>query len=367
VGGVYYPPAADGSTVNDIPITIPIPTGQKFVTYNKRQLIEQINKVLSNNKLTKGTTLTYVDLNNNDQYYCQFNLNINKVFTSTDYNLVFYDIYSFVYCQAGAGGSDIQNAKWDTTLGWILGFQEQEIYPLDATNSRPTALTSITTSLNKDESYYYPYTNVAFSVTDTLNGGNIAKITGGNVVNLNLYSYFLITLDEFAQSRINDGLVTVINQDLSVQLPSYATIYTNTTKANCVSGVPVDNGLNVNSTTNNYGSNNFDKINLTQNQLYSVNQNLIAQKPNLAVQSRSHGPYVADIFGLIPVKSSGLTSGGIYVEFGGSLQNQTREYFGPVNIRRMTIKLVTDKGDILDLNGNNWSMSLICDQLYNKS
>jgi len=61
-----------------------------------------------------------------------------------------------------------------------------------------------------------------------------------------------------------------------------------------------------------------------------------------------------------------LTPGDIYSEFGGSLQNQTREYFGPVDIRRIALKLVTDKGDIVDLNGHNWSISFICEQLYNK-
>jgi hypothetical protein len=30
----------------------------------------------------------------------------------------------------------------------------------------------------------------------------------------------------------------------------------------------------------------------------------------------------------------------------------------------MTIKLVTDRGTIVDLNGANWSFSIICEQLY---
>jgi hypothetical protein len=56
--------------------------------------------------------------------------------------------------------------------------------------------------------------------------------------------------------------------------------------------------------------------------------------------------------------------GSVYVEFGGSLQLQQRLYFGPVNIHRMTIQLLNDRGNQVDLNGANWSFSLVCEQLY---
>jgi hypothetical protein len=59
-----------------------------------------------------------------------------------------------------------------------------------------------------------------------------------------------------------------------------------------------------------------------------------------------------------------MNPGDTYVELGGTLQNQDRIYFGPVNIHRMSIKLLNDKGEILDLNGADWSVQLICEQLY---
>jgi hypothetical protein len=65
------------------------------------------------------------------------------------------------------------------------------------------------------------------------------------------------------------------------------------------------------------------------------------------------------------MKTSGLSYGQTYSEFGGTLQIQERVYFGPVNIGRMTVKLMTDKGNILDLNNQNWSFTLITEQLYN--
>ena len=80
--------------------------------------------------------------------------------------------------------------------------------------------------------------------------------------------------------------------------------------------------------------------------------------------SYSAGPFSNDVFALVPMKVSGLANNSTYVEFGGTLQNQERAYFGPVNITRMAIQLMNDKGELVDLNGSNWSFSLICEQLY---
>jgi hypothetical protein len=117
-----------------------------------------------------------------------------------------------------------------------------------------------------------------------------------------------------------------------------------------------------------------DYSNLTQNQIYSLLEVANAKSQSLTtsttsgntVSSTSYGlgPFVKDVFGLIPMKVAGLANGASYVEFGGSLQDQNRTYFGPVNIHRMSVKLVSDRGDVVDLNGANWSFSLVCEQLY---
>jgi hypothetical protein len=114
-----------------------------------------------------------------------------------------------------------------------------------------------------------------------------------------------------------------------------------------------------------------DYSKLTQNQIYSLtqianSQNTSSSNLTRGVNSSSYGtgPYVQDIFGLVPVKVAGLQPGSTYIEFGGTLQNQERVYFGPVNIHRMSVQLVTDRGDIVDLNDVNWSFSLLCEQLY---
>ena len=70
------------------------------------------------------------------------------------------------------------------------------------------------------------------------------------------------------------------------------------------------------------------------------------------------------MFALIPLKLSGLQPGQPLSEFGGMLQDNDRKYFGPVNVRRITVQLVNDHGDIVNLNGTNWSFSIICEYLY---
>ena len=63
------------------------------------------------------------------------------------------------------------------------------------------------------------------------------------------------------------------------------------------------------------------------------------------------------------MKVAGLQNGSSYMEYGGTLQNQSRNFFGPVNIRRLSVSLISDRGNKVDLNNANWSFSIICEQL----
>ena len=117
---------------------------------------------------------------------------------------------------------------------------------------------------------------------------------------------------------------------------------------------------------------------MTKNEIYAAqeildsksteqNEAIVSRDASLSartVQYYSKGPFAKNVFALLPLKISGLPNNSIYVDYGGTLQNQERTYFGPVNIARMTVKLMNDKGELVDLNGANWSFSFICEQLY---
>ena len=102
---------------------------------------------------------------------------------------------------------------------------------------------------------------------------------------------------------------------------------------------------------------------LTQAQIYSINEIMKNNERN--TNYRSKAPSNSDTFALVPIKHSGSNqTGDMYIEFGGSLQDNKRIYFGPVNIDRMRIKLYDDKGNILNLNGADWSITIIADILH---
>ena len=273
--------------------------------------------------------------------------NINHYYTTHDYRIVFYDVNDFNKCTNAA--SSYRNASADTTLGYILGFKDLTEYDMEPSEN---------TRIQDGVQYYVNpdtqrLTNSVYTTTQSTVYRDKVTLRGGSVVNTSLYNYFMIILDDFNQNHLNDGLVTVAPNDNSVTLPHYAT---RKNYRGCTDPI-------TNTQESSINNNPSATAGLTQNQIYSIEQIIEAQ--NQTRSRMSNGPYVKDMFALLPVKASS-TPGSMYVEFGGTLQQQERVYFGPVNIRRIAIKLCNDKGDVVDLNGNNWSFQLVCEQLYRK-
>ena len=340
---------------NDIIFEIP------SETYTRGQLINRINKLFYQNPITRNSTIT-VDDNN----ISTVKMTINKTYTSADFRLVFYDIFSFVYCNVGV--SNVRNVKWDTTLGWTLGFHTYTEYNLSEFAKLGTGQIS-SDILNEEYPNYF--NNIYGRITapdspteqgDNANPGFISvqatytnsnsidgrlAIIGDSVCNTNLYNYFLLIIDDFIQNHVNDGLITIATVENDLTLPSYASRVSY--QCDPITGLKIA-GI---STNNQFTS-------LTAKQLYSMNQIIDARRSS---STYTAGPYMRDVFGLIPIKLAGLNFGSTYMEFGGTLQNQNRKYFGPVNIKKMSIKLMNDRGDVVDLNGTNWSFTLICEIL----
>ena len=146
---------------------------------------------------------------------------------------------------------------------------------------------------------------------------------------------------------MNDGLVTVTRTDYDIPLPSYA----NRSNYKCDAS----------------GQLAIFNTSLTAKQIYSANQILSTRQGNQKENVYASTPFTQDIFAYVPIKTAGLSAGQSFIDFSGSLQNQERNYFGPVNIKKISIQLLNDKGNILDLNNANWSFSFIAEQLYNPS
>lgn len=297
--------------------------------YAITDLLNSINSKLENT-IANGTVFSTYTLNNG-QTLLKIRFNINQVFTTKDYNLVFYDPYSFTTCFSNTSkntSTSIQNATWDTTLGWLLGFR-----------------TEILVSLSEYVNIKYNRKTTNPNIYYINDSSNVCVLIGDTNTSTNLYNYFLIMLDDYVQNHLNDGLITITNHETSVSHAPFVNV------CDPVTGLMIARPAD-------YGS---PGITYTSQQLYSFNQQVQSQL--VKAKSYSKGPFVKDIFGLIPVKTPS-SLGSVYVEFGGTLQNQQRLYFGPVNIHRMTVQLLNDRGNLVDLNNANWSFSFVCEQLY---
>ena len=158
--------------------------------------------------------------------------------------------------------------------------------------------------------------------------------------------YLLLVVDDYNQNHLNKGLVNIATNDTRLSLPSY---FNPGIAVDCdASGPPTY----VQSAPRQ----------LTQAQLYSINA--INQNRNNTTTDRYTGPTTTDVLALIPLKTYSLLPGQPYVEFGSALQTNERVYFGPVNIERMKIQLVDDKGNILNMHGNDWSFTIVSTHLY---
>ncbi len=216
-------------------------------------------------------------------------------------------------------------SKLDNNLGWNLGFRSSNIPGVElaiAYDLAPLALSPLNSVVAS-----VPYCNI-----------------GPN--------YFLLVVDDFNQNHLNQGLVNIDDTDTTLNPPSYISADINyscfSTNEGFQSPYPV------------YIPN--APARLTQAQLYSANQ--IAENRRNTTNIRTPGPTTTDVLAVIPLKVGGLSFGDKYIEFGSSLLQNERVYFGPVNISRMRVTLRDDKGNIVNLNGADWSFSLISTHLY---
>ena len=95
---------------------------------------------------------------------------------------------------------------------------------------------------------------------------------------------------------------------------------------------------------------------LTRKQLYTINT---INQDRKASKDRLTSPSTNDVMGVIPLMGDGDIS-----LYGNSLMVNKRAYFGPVSIERLRVRLVDNRGNLINLNGRDWSITLKVKQLY---
>ncbi len=294
----------------------------------------------------------------------QYNDTFNN---ETDAYYTFFDIIGTKSCyESGTnpcGASSGQGKTFNGTLGWLMGFR----LPM-----QPIFATIADTSLTK-----------------IVGGGN----TPQGVLNLYGTKYFIVVLDDYNQNHINNGLITITELSKSLPLPSYYTgsqpyicspnntnlpslldinavgNLSNITPAQAVAlGVNPDNLFNSLQDKVDFGTGNVEQImpsaprTLTQAQIYTINE--IIKNRSKTISFRAKAPTNSDTFAIIPIKYGSLTTGQLYTELSGQFQDNKRIYFGPVDIDRLRITLLDDRGNIVDLHGADWCVTLISENLY---
>jgi hypothetical protein len=328
-------------------IAISIPPGN----YTQTTFQTQLNTSFTNAGFTFTNPPVSINLNNGIVSMYLFGgiyidpEGINPSFTiSTTTMIYFYDFKGELQCTNSCLSKS--NHYFNNTLGWLMG-------------------------------YRLPYFNVE-------ENGNIATA----ILDLNGPKYLILVIDDYNQNHVNNSLVSITQMSINIKVPSY---YSPDLPYTCFTPGQVENNLQElvdgvvvqsafdNQLTNINGLLIGGKYNgdyspnqvvlpsaprtLTQAQLYTLNE--INNNNNNLTNHLSKAPTTSDILAILPIKTStSMVTGSLLVDFSGSLQDNIRTYFGPVNIERLCVKLLDDKGNILNLNGNDWCVTLVCECLY---
>tara|TARA_B110000208_G_C11760186_1_gene426591 strand:- start:444 stop:2000 length:1557 start_codon:yes stop_codon:yes gene_type:complete len=208
--------------------------------------------------------------------------------------------------------------KIDYNLGWLLGFRNTD-YILGA------------------------------------NGTHTDSITGESTLDMIGPTYLYIVLDDFNNNKPNQNLVSFQNNVSAFTMPSY---YVKTTMGkNC----NLTNPEYINSSNIHCGKKYANKdlsSNLTSKQRYTIDQIRLAM--NGQRSERYSSPNSADILAKINVQL-GRTHTQVEEV---NLEYKKRFYFGPVNLKKLHVRLINDKGMDVNLNRNDWNFSFYATMVY---
>lgn len=214
-------------------------------------------------------------------------------------------------------------------------------------------------SANKNLGYTLGFRNNIYERTTEIN-----TYVSQSIVSTNGTKYLQIYLDDFQNNRLPSNLLNTYDDN-------YNKIDNNHIFDN------IQRSQDINSAT-------FDYVipyrgsNLTKNQIYAINSIERAKKdpPKDACGNEitsnifnSTPTTDTDLFAIIHPFSNQTTRpniGDILTSSDISLPYNKRIYFGPTNISRLHIKLLDEWGNEINLNGQNYSISLLCECLYKK-
>lgn len=311
---ISIPNAAAGvdTSANDTTysmITITIPDGN----YTEPGLIDAVNSLCSANQTLQQAQIS-VDFS---MIPIQQKIQI-KVTPDDD---SFTGMISFVFCEVMDSTTQV-----NATIGWMLGFREV-VYDLNVNPQNDSPLV----------------------------------ITGEAIFNVHNVNYIYINVDDYNQNHIHNSVVGVTEYNAypskSVRDPFSRTMqfnsgYTNANMEKYMKGISSgDYNMQIIPDTENRQ--------FSQNELFAMQQTMKTkhQAPLHKLQVRS--PTTRTTFATLSAPNIGPV---VYNPPATDVFKRT--YFGPVDLVRLKITLLDDKGLPVILNGNNWTCLFEATLLY---
>jgi hypothetical protein len=281
---------------------IQIPNGN----YTPTQIVTAINAQAALQTATSGLVVSY-DSNSQKISFT------NNDLLSGPITIVFF-IQANVINYNNCGNLSLLNFQTlgiNSTLGWYLGFR-----------TSPNATTGDV------DITILPGQTIQADVPPSLNGS----------------SYFYLSIEDFSNQRLTNGLYNITNTK------SYSTIsipdYYKTINVACK----------------------LREGTLTQAQIYAINAVSGASNVNNNVAGYNNklaGPTSGSTFAVIPLSDISSIRPNPYVKFGVDLAIYKRKYSAPTTLERLSVTLTDDKGNLVNLSDNDWSFSLLIEEKLN--
>lgn len=267
---------------------------------------------------------------------------------NTDTIILFYDFSFRLMCNNNCFNKNTYFLN--NTLGWIMGFRMPYEAVLEDGNEAPAFLNLVGTKyliLVLDDYNQNHINNSLVSITQL---NSTFKVSKSDTVGT-----FTYTCEPADSENTNSDLAQIIAETKMDSLANFKT-------TNALNGLIVGGKYSQSYSTTQQFTPSAPRL-LTQTQIYTKNE-IIKNKNKESTNYLSTAPTSGDILAILPIKIGGVQPGSLLVEFAGSIQENKRVYFGPVDIDRMRIKLLDDKGNNVNLNGSDWAFSIICECLY---
>ena len=164
-----------------------------------------------------------------------------------------------------------------------------------------------------------------------------------NILNITNIQYFILLIDDYNNSKVSKNLLTMYDEETSIEIPEY---FSNDLETSEIIEIPNTRLVPQ------YGQG-VPRI-LTEKQQYTLNESLFYRQKKY---EKLKFMINSDVLAIIPVNTNNLSfaeSTFYYVDSNVT----TRKYFGKVNIDRMRDRLINDRGQLVNINGADWSFTL---------